>query len=77
MGNFCSRIVNAVTVEQKSQNIHEYNVNLKITLELCKQFYRDDSADGEQIHHIFNLSVQIVVTSGICERNRLQDLSIV
>ena len=51
MNNFCSRIVNAGTVEQKSQNIHEYKVNLKMAIELCKQFYRDDSADGEQLMH--------------------------
>jgi len=49
MNNFCSRIVNAVTVEQKQKNIHEYKVNLKMAIELCKQFYRDDSADGEQL----------------------------
>lgn len=24
-------------------------MNLKMAIELCKQFYRDDSADGEQL----------------------------
>ena len=51
MNNFCSRIVNAVTVEQKEKNAYEYKINLKMAIELCKQFYRDDSADGEQLMH--------------------------
>jgi len=51
MNNFCSRIVNAVTVEQKAENAYEYKVNLKMAIELCKQFYRDDNANGEQLMH--------------------------
>ncbi len=49
MNNFCSRIVNTVTVEQKQENAYEYKVNLKMAIELCKQFYRNDNADGEQL----------------------------
>ena len=51
MNNFCSRIVNVVTVEQKEKNAYEYKINLKMAIELCKQFYRDESADGELLMH--------------------------
>ncbi len=49
MANFCNRIVGAVTVEQKKENVYEYKVNLKMAIELCKQFYRDEDGNGEQL----------------------------
>ena len=40
MSNFCSRIVNEIVVCKKDTNIHEYKVNMKMAIHICKQFYR-------------------------------------
>lgn len=49
MYNFCNRIANAVVIEQKDSNKHEYKVNFTMALYLCKEFFRTDNANGERL----------------------------
>lgn len=49
MSNFCSRIADRVIIQQKDQNIHEYKVNFKMAVYLCKKFFRTDDADAEKL----------------------------
>ena len=49
MSNFCSRIVNQCVLEKKETNAHEYRVNMKMAIYLCKKFLRTENADGGQL----------------------------
>jgi hypothetical protein len=49
MANFRSRIVNEVALQRKKTNMYEYSVNMTMATYLCKKFYRDKCADGEQL----------------------------
>lgn len=49
MSNFCSRIADRVIIQQKDENIHEYKVNFKMAVYLCKKFFRTDDADAEKL----------------------------
>ena len=77
MNNFCSRIVNTVTVEQKEENTYEYKVNLKMAIELCKQFIvmttQTENNLSEILQDILNQFVRIGVTKGIFMQNHSQD----
>lgn len=48
MSNFCSRIVNRCVLEKKEANVHEYRVNMKMAVYLCRKFLRTENADGGQ-----------------------------
>ena len=49
MANFCSRIVNEVVVKKNDTNIHEYKVNMKMAIHICRQFVRTPNADAKQL----------------------------
>ena len=49
MANFCSRIVNEVVVKKNDTNIHEYKVNMKMAIHICRQFVRSPNADAKQL----------------------------
>lgn len=49
MMNFCNRIVNEIVIKQKQENIHEYKVNMKIAMYLCRQFFRTKNADEKKL----------------------------
>lgn len=49
MSNFCSRIVNMVVIQQKKEKIHEYKVNFKMAVYLCRKFFRAENADAEKL----------------------------
>jgi hypothetical protein len=49
MSNFCSRIANEVVIRQKRQNIHEYQVDMKMAVYLCRQFYRIENASEKKL----------------------------
>lgn len=49
MANFCSRIVNEVVVKKNDTNIHEYKVNMKMAIHICRQFFRTPNADEKQL----------------------------
>ena len=49
MSNFCSRIVNEIVVCKNNTNIHEYKVNMKMAIHICKQFYRSLIDDETQL----------------------------
>ena len=49
MMNFCNRIVNEIVVKQKQDNIHEYKVNMKMAMYLCRQFFRTKNADEKKL----------------------------
>lgn len=49
MSNFCSRIANEVVVQKNSTNIHEYRVNMKMAIHICRRFYRTENADETQV----------------------------
>lgn len=47
--NFCNRIVNEIVIKQKQDNIHEYKVNMKMAMYLCRQFFRTKNADEKKL----------------------------
>ena len=47
--NFCTRIVSAVVVEKRQQAIHAYQVNFKMAVYLCKNFYRRIASMGPDL----------------------------
>ena len=47
--NFCNRIVNEIVVEKKQENIHEYKINMKMAIYLCRQFFRTKNADENKL----------------------------
>lgn len=49
MTNFCNRISQQVNLKQNDNNTYEYAVNMKMATELCRNFYRNDEADGIQL----------------------------
>lgn len=49
MMNFCNRIVNEIVIKQKQDNIHEYKVNMKMAMYLCRQFFRTKNADEKKL----------------------------
>ena len=49
MMNFCNRIVNEIVIHQKQENIHEYKVNMKMAMYLCRQFFRTKNADSKKL----------------------------
>ena len=49
MSNFCSRIAGRVAIQQKDKNIHEYKVNFKMAVYLCRKFFRAENADAEKL----------------------------
>ena len=36
-------------IGEKETNVHEYRVNMKMAIYLCKKFLRTEDADGEQL----------------------------
>lgn len=49
MATLCSRIINAVIVQQSERRKYVYRVNQKMAIFLCKQFFRTPGADGGQL----------------------------
>lgn len=49
MNNFASRIVNAIILKLDSKNALTYKINQKMAVYLCREFFRKDQADGEQL----------------------------
>ncbi len=49
MSNFCSRIVNQIVTPQKDNAKHEYQVNMKMAIQLCREFYRSNNANGKKL----------------------------
>ena len=49
MMNFCNRIVNEIVIKQKQENIHEYKINMKMAIYLCRQFFRTQNADSGKL----------------------------
>lgn len=49
MMNFCNRIINEIVIEQKQDNIHEYKVNTKMAMYLCRQFFRTKDANEKKL----------------------------
>ena len=49
MYNFCNRISKAVVINQNSDNKHEYKVNFKMAVYLCREFFRTPGADAEKL----------------------------
>lgn len=45
MSNFCSRIANEVVIRKKTANVHEYKVNMKMAIHICRQFLRTEDAN--------------------------------
>ena len=49
MLNFCNRIVNEIVIQKKQENIHEYKVNMKMAIYLCRQFFCTQNADSQKL----------------------------
>ncbi len=49
MSNFCSRIASQVVVQQQKKNIHEYKVDMKMEIFLCREFFAAGQADGAKL----------------------------
>ncbi len=49
MSNFCSRIVNQIVTPQKDNAKHEYQVNMKMAMQLCREFYRRNDISGKKL----------------------------
>lgn len=47
--NYCSRIVNLVSVENDRDRKHEYKVNRKMAVDLCREFYQRKNMSGEEL----------------------------
>ena len=47
--NFCTRIASAVVVEKRQQAIYAYQVNFKMAVYLCKNFYRRIASMGPDL----------------------------
>ncbi len=47
--NFCSRIINLASIENDGNQIHEYKINRKMAADLCRGFYQNKDADGEEL----------------------------
>lgn len=69
MSNFCSRISNEVVIHQKEENIHEYKVNFKMAVYLCKKFFRAENADAEKLMQDISKYTEPVRTGRHDERN--------
>ena len=49
MANFTNRIVNEVVIRQNAKNAYTYKANMTMAIHLCKEFYRNPEASGEQL----------------------------
>lgn len=49
MSNFCSRISREAAIRQHVKNIHEYKVNFKMAVYLCREFFRSENASSEKL----------------------------
>lgn len=49
MANFSNRIANLAVIEKKRKTIHEYKINAKMAYHLCREFFRTEDADAEQL----------------------------
>ena len=49
MFNFCSRIVRGAVIQKKAANVHEYVVNMKMAITLCRDYFRVPEGDGERL----------------------------
>lgn len=49
MSNFANRIVQNVVIENAQDNVHEYAVNSKMAVCLCKEFFRDPWESGKDL----------------------------
>ena len=47
--NFCTRIASAVVVEKRQQAIYAYQVNFKMAVYLCKNFYSRIASMGPDL----------------------------
>lgn len=49
MNNFASRMVNEIVLKQDKDNTLMYKVNQKMAIYLCREYFRKNHADGEQL----------------------------
>lgn len=49
MSNFASRMVNEIILKQDKDNALTYKVNQKMAIYLCREYFRKDYANGEQL----------------------------
>ena len=49
MNNFASRMVNEIVLKQEQHNALTYKVNQKMAIYLCREYFRKNHADGEQL----------------------------
>lgn len=47
--NFCSRIINQTSIENDGGRMHEYKVNRKMAVDLCREFYQGNKANGTEL----------------------------
>ncbi len=47
--NFCSRIINLVTIDNDGKRAYEHRVNRKIAVDLCREFYQNKNISGEEL----------------------------
>lgn len=47
--NFCSRIINQVVLENNKERLHEYRVNRKMAIDICREFYTEKKISGEEL----------------------------
>lgn len=49
MANICSRIMNEVVIQRKSENKYAYTINRKMAVRLIKEYMRTPDADGNKL----------------------------
>jgi hypothetical protein len=49
MYNFCERITGAVVVQQKTENVHVYQVNYTTAIHICRDFFSQSDVFGLQV----------------------------
>ena len=47
--NYCSRIINQTSIENDASRLHEYKVNRKMAIDLCRKFYQENKASGTKL----------------------------
>lgn len=47
--NYCSRIINQTSIENDGSRLHEYKVNRKMAIDLCRKFYQENKANGAEL----------------------------
>lgn len=69
ISNLCSRITNTILINKMKNTIHDYKINQKMAIHICRKFYRSTTMSDKTVIHDISKYVEAIRPGRCDERN--------